>query len=500
MKKDTFIRDTIVLTLTNSTTGILKFIFSIILSKKIGAEGMGLYGLIMPIYDLFCCIVCSGLIASVSKEISIFFSKNENSSLKISVQTSLKFIFIWSLLVCLLLFSSSPFITNNFIKDSRALLSLKVISPALIFVALSAILKGYFYGISRVNIPAIIDIVEKSMRITVVIAIISIFALKDITTTVTAIYISITAGEFVSFIILYLFYRNSSRKYLVDYKKSESRSQLLFNILIISIPLCVNDCLSTSLSTISTLIVPHRLLVAGINHTNALSMIGKFMGMAVNISFFPTIVITSMCIVLIPDLSQILEKHDYYSLETRINKVVKISFLLGISTLAVCFSLSTNLGELFYNRNDLGTYIKCAALCAPFAYTSTTTFSILNGIGKQGTLLKNSLIISVEELILLYFLTSIPCINILGYGISLVITSITSLILNVKEIKKKCSMNLSYCQLFIYFLVGVFLYLILSILNTIIPPFNFKLKTIILVIIGYSLFSLSVMLLPDDTL
>ena len=69
MGKDTFYRDTFVLTLSNLAMGVLRFMFSIILSRQLGPEGLGLYGLIMPIYDLFCCLVCGGIIAAISREI-----------------------------------------------------------------------------------------------------------------------------------------------------------------------------------------------------------------------------------------------------------------------------------------------------------------------------------------------------------------------------------------------------------------------------------------------
>ncbi|MCS4465073.1 hypothetical protein JTT01_18060 [Clostridium botulinum] len=60
---------------------------------------------------------------------------------------------------------------------------------------------------------------------------------------------------------------------------------------------------------------------------------------------------------------------------------------------------------------------------------------MLNGIGKQKILLRNSIIVAIEDLIFLYILTGLSFINIYGYGITLIITSITSIVLNFEEIK-----------------------------------------------------------------
>ena len=78
---------------------------------------------------------------------------------------------------------------------------------------MSSIYKGYFYGISNVKVPAIIDIVEKTVRMAIILGIINFFALTNVTTTVTATYISLSVGELISFILLYAFYERSKNKF-----------------------------------------------------------------------------------------------------------------------------------------------------------------------------------------------------------------------------------------------------------------------------------------------
>ncbi|MCY6370854.1 stage V sporulation protein B [Clostridium ganghwense] len=491
MKKDKFLRNSILLTISNSTTGVLKFVFSIILSRELGAEGMGLYALIMPIYDLFSCLVCGGMMTALSKESSSYESKKDYTSIHKSIHVTLIFDFIWSFLIVIFVFINSKYISISIIKDSRSLQSLIFICPALICVALSSIIKGYFYGTSKVSIPAIIDIVEKAVRIVVTIFAIKLIAFKNIENTVSVVYGALAAGEFISFMFLYTFYRLNKHK---DFSLANTRSasegtaQLLFNVLIMAVPLCVNGFLSTALSTVSTLILPRRLLLAGFTHSTALAMIGKFSGMALSIIFFPLVVVMSMSIVLIPDIAESIEKKDFINLEERINQVLRISFLLGMSTLIICFSMPNALGKLFFARNDLTIYIKFAALSAPFSYISATTFSILNGLGKQGILLRNSIIVSVEEVILLFVLTSIPSINILGYGLSLTITSLTSLIMNLYEIKKKCYINLSLENFFLDMMISLLVYFVLNIFNIVIPNTYFKFKTISLIFFGFLFF------------
>lgn len=495
MKKDKFLRNSILLTLSNSTTGVLKFVFSIILSRELGAEGMGLYAIIMPIYDLFSCLVCGGMLTALSKQASSFYSKRDYENLHKSIHATMVFDLIWTLIVAVLVGLNSDYISMNIIKDDRSLYSLLLVCIALIFVALSSIIKGYFYGISNVTTPAFIDIFEKVVRIIVTVFVIRVLPVKEIENTVTAVYAALAAGEFVSFVLLYIFYKMSKRKdfgRIYNTYPVEGSPQLLFDVLVMSVPLCINGFLTTAISTVSTLILPRRLLLAGFSHSDSLAMIGKFSGMALTIIFFPLVVIMSMSIVLIPDISESIEKKDYIALEERIQQVLRISFLLGISTLIICFSMPNSLGKLFFARDDLGAYIKFAALSAPFSYMSATTFNILNGLGKQGVLLRNSIVVAALELVLLYVLTAIPSINIFGYGLSLLITSLVSVVMNLFEIRKKCYIEFSLEDLFTDLLISLLIYFILNIMNNLIPDAFFKVKTMFMVVAGFLIFFLSI--------
>jgi stage V sporulation protein B len=487
MKKDSFIANTILLTLSNLTTGVLGFIFSIMLSRELGAEGMGLYGLVMPVYNLFICLICGGIITAVSKIAAEYNAKNDSNNLRKTIKTTLAFNLFWSILVVLLVFLFSYQISTYFIKDSRTLYALRLTCPAMVFISLSNTLKGYFYGTSKVGIPAFIDIFEKAVRIVVIYSFSTYIDVSSVTTTVTAAYAALCIGELTSFILLYAYYKIDGRKIGFSATRPDGRAQLLFNILVISLPLCLNGFLSTALSTMSTLIVPRRLVSAGIDYKSALSMIGKFTGMSLNIVFFPTIVIGSISTILIPDLSQSMSKKDYYAVEKRISSVLRIAFLLGISTLIICLIGSESLGKMFYNRTDLGAYIKFAAISCPIFFPAVTTFGILNGLGKQNIILRNSLIVSALEVILLYILTSIPYINIYGYGVSLIITSIITLTLNLSVIRKSIDINFSPFRLIIYSLMAFLLYYVMNVIAATMPSSMEATKNILIIVFGFSL-------------
>ncbi len=469
MGLDKFYKNSAILTMSNLITGFIGFAFSIILSKKLGAEGLGLYGLIMPVYSLLLCLTADGLVTAVSKTCAVYNSKKDYRNLHRTVKVAIGFIGMWSITVAILVFLNASNISSFFIKDSRAADALKIICPALVFIPMSAIFKGFFYGFEKFTIPAGIDILEKCIRVTILLATMAILSVKNIKGAVTSAYFALAIGEAISLIMLFTAFKFFSHRLVPVKTKVKNPLQLLVDILIISCPLSLNGFLSSILNTASTLILPRRLISSGLSYDTALELIGKFIGMSLTTVNLPFIIVGSMMTVLIPDMSLSLSKRDSWSTEQRISQVLRISYMVGIGTLIVSLCIPQKLGMLFYGRNDLGQMIMVAGICNFISYVTAATFGILNGLGRQNVNLKNSIIVSVEGLILVFILTGIPSLNIYGYGIALVITSITGLILNLFEIRKVCELKVSFFKAAIFAIFGLAGYLSVRVISKIIP-------------------------------
>ncbi|MGL4772718.1 MAG: stage V sporulation protein B [Clostridium sp.] len=466
MEKDNFFKNSFLLTAANITTGLLGFIFSIYLSKLLGPQGLGLYTLIMPVYNLFISLMTAGIVAAISTRSAVYSEKMENKNLVKTIRTIAFFNILWSILVGSLVFAFAPLIGEFALNDLRVVDAIRITCPAMIFISLSNILKGYFLGTYKITMPAVIDILEKAARILYIVLLITFTKVTTIEGLVTIAYACLCLGELQSLLLLYIYYRFTLRKLTPTFEKPERRGQLLFNVLAISFPLCLNGFLTSIFSMMSTLIVPRRLVVAGFTYHEALGLIGKFSGMALSLVFMPLIVVSSINSLLIPDLSQTLSRGKYYEASVRIRKVMKIAFLLGMATTVICNIIPSALGDIFYGRADLAQYIKFSSLCAPIFFPSITMFGILNGLNKQGIILRNSLIVAAIELVCLFVLTSIPNINIFAIGITMIITSIISFAINIYEVNKHIELDLSITNIVIFILLGIFSYLVLKIIVT----------------------------------
>lgn len=222
MKKDSFVRNSFLLTASNITTGILGFIFSIYLSKLIGPVGIGLYGLVMPIYNLFICLMTAGIIAAISQVSAIYKSKGQYNNISKTIRTVASFNVIWAIAIGIMVFFLAPYISKYGIHDMRTVNAIRITCPAMVFIALSNILKGYFYGVSKIVVPSFIDILEKAMRIITIALLIYMFKATTITSMVTLAYVSLAIGELQSLLLLYVYYKNISKKAPPSFDKPES--------------------------------------------------------------------------------------------------------------------------------------------------------------------------------------------------------------------------------------------------------------------------------------
>ena len=100
---------------------------------------------------------------------------------------------------------------------------------------------------------------------------------------------------------------------------------------------------------------------------------------------------------------------------------------------------------------------------------ANASVGILNGLGKQNLVLKNSIMSSCLELVFLYVLAGIPQINVYAFGIAILASAILMLILNLKEINKNITLNISIMNFIYVILLGILCFFTLRICISLFP-------------------------------
>ncbi len=135
MKTKSIAKGALILTLAGILTRILGFIYRVYMSNTIGSEGMGLYQLIVPIYMLAWSISSSGISTTISKLTAQENALNKYGNINKLLFHSIIISVLIALALSITLYYSAENISVFFLRDTRAILSLKLICFCFPFMA-----------------------------------------------------------------------------------------------------------------------------------------------------------------------------------------------------------------------------------------------------------------------------------------------------------------------------------------------------------------------------
>lgn len=482
MKRSAFFEKTIILTISNIVTGTLAFIFSILLSRHIGPKGMGLYQLVMPLYTMFLFITGGGITVSISKIAAEKKATGNLRELYRTVKLTCYFEIIWSVIITSIVVMIAKFLSVDILSDDRTFYAILAFCPALVIISLSSVFKGAYYGLQKVVEPALIDIVEKIFRIAIMFPLVSYTAKLGLEFSAASAVFALSFAEFVSLVLFYICYKNYVRKN-PGFGKCDNNPQLIFNVLQLAIPLAINGILSTIFSTIIAVLIPNRLQAAGIPYEEALGLFGKLQGMALTIAFYPAIILGALSVMIIPSISEAVTFKKNHIINHRMNLAIRVASITAFSSTVIILSMPQMIGQFVYKDATVGELLGMLAYGLPLVYIHSTTYAILNGLGKQRNLLINSTIISLCDLVLLYIFLGIPSLNIRGYAIDFIFASVLGIILNYLVIKRTFDFSFDiFGALILPLLCSIFLYFIIN-------SFLIQLKNVpVIIILSYSIF------------
>ena len=120
----------------------------------------------------------------------------------------------------------------------------------------------------------------------------------------------------------------------------------LSDMLHLSIPLSANRVIINFLMSVEAVFIPAQLLRYGYAHQAALSIYGVLTGMSLPLILFPSAITGSVCVLLLPVVSEADATGNQHIVEKAIQKSVKYGFLLGSVFTLIFFLGGSFLGNL----------------------------------------------------------------------------------------------------------------------------------------------------------
>lgn len=420
MGKKSLITGTLILTSASLITRLLGFGFRVYMSNIMGAEGMGLYQLLFPIYMLLWAASSAGISLAVSKMVAEQTSRNQHANAVRILKIALCVAFVISIVLSLSLYTFSSFIATYYIHEPSTSLSLKILAGCIPFMSAACCIRGYFQGRQEMTVSALAQIIEQAARMLVIYLFAGLFIPKGLEYACALGVLGMCVGEIFSFILAFIAFRLKRRK--LHFTPSTLGHLTAFNTLItLSVPITANRFLTSGLQSFENILIPLQLQKFGLDSSSALALYGKFSGMALPLLFFPSMVTMSLSTVLVPAISEALARNNHLTLQKIISKAIQFSCLIGVGATALFLSLSREIALACYGLEDVGVLLKLLAIICPFLYLQNILTGTMNGLGMQKQTFKTNILGSL--ICIAIILTVVPLKGILGFVLALLVQS-----------------------------------------------------------------------------
>ncbi len=436
MTKRTFVTGAIILMLAGFVTRIIGFIYRIYLSNLIGAEGMGLYQLIVPVYTMIILTLTSGVSIAISKMIAEQAAQGNYINIKRISKVGLAGVTIASSFISLIIYLNVDFIVNVILKDHRTYSSLLIMIPCIPLIAAASAYKGYFYGIQEVTPTAFSQIVEQLVKIAIIFALAAKFLQAGLEYACALATVGMAVGEMSNLFVLAVCYRFKKYPHIAPKSKKGilQKRKLVAAIVGCAAPISINRFIISIMSAAELILIPQRLLAGGLNYIQSMEEYGKLTGMALPLILIPALVTTSLATTLVPAISESISLKNYNSANNRISKSIQITMVVGFVFMALFACYSDKISNMIYPGQKVGHTLFLLSFTCIFMYLQQILMGIMNGLGKQGLLLINSTIGSLIRIACVFFLIphyGIP-IYILGVVVSCLIVCILDFMIIIK--------------------------------------------------------------------
>lgn len=427
-KRTSMLYGTLLLTCTGLAGQVLGFFYRIVLSRMIGAEVMGLYQLIMPVYSVLLSLTAVGLTAAVSNLSARFHAlgrrQAEERTLALSMRTFLVLAVTLGVGVAVLYDPISVY----FLGDARTQLGLLLLPACVLLTGVENLHKHQFYGMGQVRAPALVELAEQFVRTGAVLGLLAVFLPQNAERTVGLIVTGMIVCEVFSagtLVALRLWAKRRDTRPLGPPEPHLGRQ-----ITAIALPIGTTALLGNLLGSANAVLIPARLVAAGMEVSYAMSAFGVLCGMTLPMLTLPTAFLGALNLLLVPRLAESAALGRKKEIHRRIDRAMLATSAVLLPCTALMVVVGPTFGRALFHESAVGNHILPLAVGVVFGCYQGVLAGALNGVGRQPAAARNALISGTVQLAFTAALTGIPGVGLRGFVLGFVVSGLLGMLLN----------------------------------------------------------------------
>ena len=351
---------------------MLGALYRIPLTNILGAEGMGMYQLVFPVYALFMVLATAGIPTSLSRTVAEKRALGENTKKYFSV--AMCALLVLGIAFGLLMGALSDVLATRQ-GNSGTRFGFLIIAPAITFVCVISGFRGYFQGQMYMLPTALSNVVEQVVKLTVGIGASYALAKRGVIYAVCGALFGVTVSEIVTAAYMGATYffrsKKEKREQLVarvslqerdlqsgsenDVLQGETRAQgdknrdnvvarstkkarfervsrgELKGMLKVALPIAAVAALMPLANFFDSIIIVNMLEAFGLKQSVATAQYGIISGPVNSLINMPVVAIMSLAVAVVPSVSASRATRDIDGVMLKSSLCVRLAYLLGIA-------------------------------------------------------------------------------------------------------------------------------------------------------------------------
>lgn len=456
-KRKDFVYGALILTASGFLVKLIGALFRIPLTNLVGATAMGYFSTSYSIYEVFLAIATAGLPTGMAVMVSrsLALGKNRDIPKLVKIAGSV-FVSAGLLLAVLGLIFARPLAVA--MNGENAYYAVVALMPAVFFISIVALIKGYFQGFNNMVPTAISNLIEATGKLLIGYGIAYWMTSHSYPPeqAVGGAIAGITASTFFAMCFMvcrYLLRGGKFRAQINELTAAATQTpELAKEFFATALPIMISAITSNLMGAVDAFTVMNR-LTGYMTENEANLLWGSYGNMTLTIFNLPSFVIVSLGTALVPGIAHAFAKNDTDNLKNTVNTALKYTMVLSAAFAFGMCAVSEPLLRLFYT--DEAGIVKAAGLLqiASFVLLSsgftTVTAAILNSVKKAHLSVIVVGVGAVVKSVFTYIFVTISSINIYGAPLATNIAYPVMLFLNLYLIRSFVGITPSIKEVFL---------------------------------------------------
>lgn len=427
-----FFLNGILLTVVGLAIRSVSIAFNSYITRVVGAEGIGLFTLIMNIYSFAITFATSGISLTVTRLVAEAIGEKRGGDCRKIMRNAVFYSLAFSLTAAIVTFAFADFFSLRIIRDLRSAEPLRILALSLPPLSLSSVISGYFVGVKRVGKNATAQVLCQFFKITVTLWLIFALSGKGVFYTTVALTLSITTTELFCFLVVFVEYLFEKKAAKSDTGVSVTRFS---HITSMALPLAFSAYIRSLLLTLEHALIPRGLEKRGNSVGEALASYGILHGMALPMLIYPMATLTSFAGLLVPEFAESSARGEWGRMKRLAGEALGSTLVYAIATTVFVYIFAEELGYVLYDSYEAGHFIALMSVVIPIMYLDHVADSMLKGIGEQVYSMWVNIADALLSVILVWVL--IPIMGIGGYAVVIVVMEAFNFVFSVSRLYKK---------------------------------------------------------------